>query len=42
VFGEVGTFASKTQRLTAAGAHVFGSIETLVQACAGDFQALRT
>jgi succinyl-CoA synthetase alpha subunit len=42
VFGEDGTLASKTQRLTAAGARVFGSIETLVQACVADFQALRT
>ncbi len=42
VFGEAGTLASKTQRLTAVGASVFGSIETLIQACVRDFQALRT
>jgi succinyl-CoA synthetase alpha subunit len=42
VFGDVGTLASKTQRLTAAGARVFGSIEALVQACVDDFASLRT
>jgi succinyl-CoA synthetase alpha subunit len=42
VMGDAGTLASKTQRLTEAGARVFGSIETLMQACARDFAALRT
>jgi succinyl-CoA synthetase alpha subunit len=42
VMGDAGTLASKTQRLTEAGARVFGSIETLMQACAHDFAALRT
>jgi succinyl-CoA synthetase alpha subunit len=42
VMGDAGTLASKTQRLTAAGARVFGSIETLIHACVGDFAALRT
>jgi succinyl-CoA synthetase alpha subunit len=42
VMGDAGTLASKTQRLTAAGARVFGSIETLTQACVHDFAALRT
>ncbi len=42
VMGDAGTLASKTQRLTAAGARVFDSIETLVQACVHDFGALRT
>jgi succinyl-CoA synthetase alpha subunit len=42
VMGDAGTLASKTQRLTTAGARVFGSIETLIHACVGDFAALRT
>ena len=33
VMGEAGTLASKTRRLAEAGAHVFGSIETIVQTC---------
>jgi succinyl-CoA synthetase alpha subunit len=42
VMGDAGTLASKTQRLTEAGARVFGSIETLMAACVHDFAALRT
>ena len=42
VMGDAGTLTSKTQRLTAAGARVFASIEALIQACVGDFAALRT
>ncbi len=42
VLGEAGTLASKTQRLSTAGARVFGSIETLIEACVHDYQALRT
>ena len=42
VLGEAGTLASKTQRLSEAGARVFGSIETLIEACVHDYQALRT
>ncbi len=42
VMGDAGTMASKTQRLIAAGARVFPSIEALVQACVGDLAALRT
>jgi succinyl-CoA synthetase alpha subunit len=42
VMGDAGTLASKTQRLTAAGAQVFGSVETLIQACVRDFAALCT
>jgi succinyl-CoA synthetase alpha subunit len=37
VMGEAGTLASKTRRLTGAGARVFASIEALVDACIGDF-----
>ena len=33
VLGEAGTLASKTQRLTEAGARVFGSIEAIIEAC---------
>jgi succinyl-CoA synthetase alpha subunit len=33
VMGEAGTLASKTRRLTAAGASVFGSVEAIVEAC---------
>jgi len=33
VMGEAGTLASKTQRLTAAGARVFGSMEAIITAC---------
>jgi succinyl-CoA synthetase alpha subunit len=36
-FGDVGTFASKKQRLEAAGARVFATIEDLIAACASDF-----
>jgi succinyl-CoA synthetase alpha subunit len=42
VLGETGTLASKTKRLTAAGARVFGSIETLIEACVSDFATMRT
>ena len=42
VLGEAGTLASKTRRLTAAGARVFGSIETLIEACVSDFATMRT
>ena len=38
VHGDSGTLASKANRLTAAGAGVFGSIDALVQACIADFQ----
>jgi succinyl-CoA synthetase alpha subunit len=37
VHGESGTLATKTRRLTAAGARVFGSMEELIGACADDF-----
>jgi succinyl-CoA synthetase alpha subunit len=37
VLGEAGSLASKTQRLTSAGARVFDSIEALVAACLRDF-----
>ena len=36
VLGEAGSLASKVQRLTAAGARVFGSIDALVTACLQD------
>jgi succinyl-CoA synthetase alpha subunit len=42
VLGEAGTLASKTQRLTAAGARVFSSIEAIVTACISDFASMRT
>jgi len=42
VMGGLGTLDSKTQHLTAAGARVFGSIETIVEACINDFSDLRT
>jgi succinyl-CoA synthetase alpha subunit len=42
VLGEAGTLASKTRRLTEAGARVFASIETLIDACVKDFPSLRT
>jgi succinyl-CoA synthetase alpha subunit len=42
VMGDAGTLASKMQRLTAAGARVFASIEALTQACMHDFSLLRT
>ncbi len=41
VHGESGTLDSKTKRLTAAGAQVFGSLEDLVRGCAGNVTALR-
>lgn len=36
VLGDAGSLGSKTRRLTAAGARVFGSIEAIVQACERD------
>ena len=36
VMGDAGSLASKTQRLTAAGARVFASIEAIVEACLRD------
>jgi succinyl-CoA synthetase alpha subunit len=36
-FGNVGTFASKKQRLETAGAHVFAAIEDLISACRQEF-----
>ncbi len=36
-FGDVGTFASKKQRLEAAGARVFATIDELIAACRNDF-----
>jgi len=42
VHGETGTLVSKTQRLTAAGARVFGSVESLVLACCNDFSGLKS
>jgi succinyl-CoA synthetase alpha subunit len=36
-FGDVGTFASKKQRLEAADARVFAAIEDLISACQQDF-----
>jgi succinyl-CoA synthetase alpha subunit/succinyl-CoA synthetase beta subunit len=36
-FGDVGTFASKKQRLEAASAQVFMTIEALIEACRRDF-----
>jgi succinyl-CoA synthetase alpha subunit len=41
VHGTTGTLAAKTSRLTAAGARVFGSLESLVQACTADFHAMK-
>ncbi len=41
VYGETGTMAAKTSRLTAAGARVFGSLESLIQACAADFSSMK-
>jgi succinyl-CoA synthetase alpha subunit len=41
VFGDTGTLASKTERLEAAGARVFASVDALIAACAGDFARLR-
>jgi succinyl-CoA synthetase alpha subunit len=41
VHGGSGTLESKTRRLTAAGAKVFASIDSLIQACARDFQHFR-
>ena len=38
VHGESGTLETKARRLRAAGARVFGSLDTLVQACAADFR----
>ena len=42
VLGGAGTLASKMQRLAAAGARVFGSIEAIVGACVHDFASMRT
>lgn len=42
VMGELGTLASKTERLTAAGARIFGSLESIVDACIHDLAALRS
>ena len=42
VHGETGTLTTKTQRLTAAGARCFASLEALIEACTDDFRALRT
>jgi succinyl-CoA synthetase alpha subunit len=39
VHGETGTLATKTRKLTAAGARCFASVEALVHACTGDFGA---
>jgi succinyl-CoA synthetase alpha subunit len=36
VLGDAGSLASKTQRLTAAGARVFASVEAVVEACLRD------
>jgi succinyl-CoA synthetase alpha subunit len=41
VHGDVGTRASKRQRLTAAGVRVFASVEALIQACAADFLMMK-
>jgi succinyl-CoA synthetase alpha subunit len=38
VHGEFGTLASKTKRLTEAGATVFGSIEALIERCARHYR----
>ena len=42
VMGDLGTLASKTERLTAAGARIFGSLESIVDACIHDLAALRS
>jgi succinyl-CoA synthetase beta subunit len=41
VHGETGSLAAKTNRLTAAGARVFDSLESLIQACAADFHTMK-
>ncbi len=41
VHGDTGSLATKTRRLTAAGARVFGSLESLIQACTGDFHTMK-
>ncbi len=41
VHGTTGTLDSKTDRLKAAGAKVFASIDSLIQACSRDFQFSR-
>jgi succinyl-CoA synthetase alpha subunit len=41
VYGETGTLAAKTRRLTAAGARCFSSVEALIEACTGDFRAMK-
>jgi succinyl-CoA synthetase alpha subunit len=38
VYGHVGTFASKKQRLEAAGARVFATIEDLIDTCGRDYR----
>jgi hypothetical protein len=42
VYGEIGTLAAKTRRLTAAGARCFSAVEALIQACTADFHAMKT
>jgi succinyl-CoA synthetase alpha subunit len=41
VYGNVGTFASKKQRLEAAGARVFATIEDLIETCGRDDRGRR-
>jgi succinyl-CoA synthetase alpha subunit len=41
VYGNVGTFASKKQRLEAAGARVFATIEDLIETCERDYRGRR-
>jgi succinyl-CoA synthetase alpha subunit len=38
VHGDVGSLHSKTQRLTAAGAQVFGSVDALIRTCTSHFR----
>jgi succinyl-CoA synthetase alpha subunit len=42
VFGDTGTIGSKTQRLRAAGARVFDTVDGLIASCARDFSDLST
>jgi succinyl-CoA synthetase alpha subunit len=42
VYGETGTLAAKTRRLTAAGVRCFSAVEALIQACTADFRAMKT
>lgn len=39
-FGDVGTYASKKQRLEAAGVRVFATIDALIEACRQDYEPL--